>query len=139
MNRTNLKLVFSKGLNIPKKEVDAIVKFSKWVIIELGLKSDVIRMSFLKKDKMKGHISTGKFDDKTKHIFIRKEDRALIDVLRTIAHEMEHLKQHEEKWKTSSDNAFGIDWKKEDDAAQVAGRLIKMFVQKFEQQWLYKY
>lgn len=66
------------------------------------------------------------YEEEPKQIIVRGGGRALVDILRSITHELVHHKQKEEG-KIKKDNGDGVGGKLEDDASAGASEIIKMW------------
>lgn len=82
-------------------------------------------------------ITTGGYD-RGDNIYCRVEKRALIDCLRTIAHELVHLMQKEKGGFKIDEPVQNIGGPIEDEANAVAGQLIKKFTSGFDCKWVYQ-
>lgn len=119
---TELKLIIFKA-------------FIQYCVNELNIKSDITLFLLAKKNEF--NITTGGFDRNTNDIMARVEGRALIDVLRTIAHELVHLQQ-KELGKFDDDTIVqDIGGEIEDEANAVAGQLIKKFSKDTDSKFIY--
>lgn len=133
-----VKIIHSKDLEISDLDLKTIKKFIKFCIKPLGIKSDT-KIHLLKKNHDTKGISSGGFNPNDNTILSRFEGRALMDVLRTIAHELVHLSQKDNNELENSKDIPDIGGKIEDDANAKAGQLIKMFVKEHDAKWIYKY
>lgn len=119
---TNLKLVIIKS-------------FVQYSVDELNLKSEILLSLLPKKNQF--NITTGGFDRITNEVMARVEGRALIDVLRTIAHELVHLQQKELNKFDNNSVVQDIGGEIEDEANAVAGQLIKKFSKETDSKFIY--
>ena len=90
----SIKIFVGKNLGMPKDELAIISKFCKYCVQNLQLKDDY--KCYISSDRRKSRIKTTgicKYDDR--EIKVYGNNRALADILRSIAHEMFHLKQGE--------------------------------------------
>lgn len=89
----------------------------------LSVERNGLKVRFLetKTDK----ITTAAYLVTDKEIHVLVEDRALVDVLRSIAHEMVHYKQHINNELTNSSGATGSEH--ENEANAVAGVIMRNF------------
>lgn len=109
--------------NKTKKE-DTITNFVKFVRKELGLeKCPTIVLQNGRKDLK----TTANYDysKENKIIKVNSKNRALVDVLRSIAHEMVHHKQYEQGRLLVKPPDIGGDI--EDEANAKAGQFIKLY------------
>lgn len=80
-------------------------------------------------------ITTGGYNPTDKCVYAIFEGRQLADVLRTIAHELVHQKQDlQGKLKQQVPDIGGVI---EDTANAIAGRLVKMYVKKYDSKEIY--
>ena len=106
------------------KKKDTITEFVKFTIKELGIKSSptiVIQNG-------KGNLKTTASYDYTKEnkiLRVNAKNRLLVDILRSIAHELTHHKQFEDG--KLSVKPPDIGGPIEDESNAVAGQLIKKF------------
>jgi len=129
-----MKLRIHKSLNIEDNIVDVIKKFVVFCSKKLELKNPCI-IKLLPKNNNEG-ISTGGYLPTTYTTSVRYEDRAVVDVLRTIAHELTHHKQDEKGELVG--NIPNIGGVIEDTANAISGRLVKMFVDECDAKFIYK-
>ncbi len=90
----DIKIFVSKNLGMSKEELEIVSKFCKYCVQNLQLKDNY--KCYISSDRHKSRIKTTgvcKYDDR--EIKVYGNNRALADVLRSIAHEMFHLKQGE--------------------------------------------
>jgi hypothetical protein len=112
---------------LEKNKQEKITSFVKFVNDELGLKNcpKIILQNG------RGDLKTTanyNYSSDTKTIRVNSKNRALVDVMRSIAHEMVHHKQYEDgRLKVKPADIGG---EIEDEANAKAGQYIKMFAQK---------
>jgi len=102
-------------------------EFTKFVVKELGIKDAPTVAILSKRDGLK---TTASYDysKENKVVKIYGNNRLLVDVMRSIAHELTHHKQWEDgKLKVRPPDIGGPI---EDDANAKAGQFIKMFAKK---------
>ena len=90
----NIKIFVGKNIDLSKDDLKIISKFCRYCSQHLGLQDDY--KCYISSDRHKSRIKTTgicKYDDR--EIKVYGNHRALADVLRSIAHEMFHLKQGE--------------------------------------------
>ena len=90
----SIKIFVGKNLKMSNEELAIISKFCKYCSRNLQLSDDY--KCYISSDRHKSRIKTTgicKYDDR--EIKVYGNNRALADVLRSIAHEMFHLKQGE--------------------------------------------
>jgi hypothetical protein len=129
-----IKITYSKKLHylnpIKFKHISTFLKFCR---DELDITNDI--QVFLMRKENHLNITTGGYNTKDKCIYIIFEGRQIADVLRTIAHELVHQKQDlQEKLVGEIPDIGGVI---EDTANAIAGRLVKMYVKKFEAREIY--
>jgi hypothetical protein len=84
-------------------------------------------------------MSTGGFDVFTNHILAREYGRSLVDIMRSIAHELVHYKQKEAGKFKPGDDIPNIGGEIEDEANALCGQLVKMYVDEQNKKYLYTY
>lgn len=91
---------------------------------------------FHKDDKTKPkNITLASYDPSTNDIYVRADNRVLMDILRSFFHEMEHLREN---------NQEGINWELFDDihcdteynANKQAGIMCKVFAKENNAKWI---
>jgi len=109
------------------KKKDKISEFVKFVKIELNLEKCPVVILQNGRGELKTTASYNYLKD-PKIIRVNVKNRALVDVLRSIAHEMIHHKQYEQgRLKVQPPDIGG---EIEDEANSKAGQYIKMFSKK---------
>ncbi len=129
-----INISYSKKLHdlnpVKFKHISTFLKFCR---DELGITNDIRVFLLTKKNKLS--ITTGGYNPTDKCIYVIFEGRQVADVLRTIAHELVHQKQDlQEKIVGDIPDIGGVI---EDTANALAGRLVKMYVKKFEAKEIY--
>lgn len=112
-----------------------IKAFVNYIILKLGIKTDNFKINLLPKINDQ-NITTGAYDRVDK-VYARCEGRAIIDILRTIAHELVHMMQMERGDFTLDSKVQDVGGKIEDEANAVAGQLIKSFKNDYSCSWIY--
>lgn len=106
-----------------EKNIGFVNRFVEHCCGQLGLSGNVFVV--LHTNSVGFGKSAGSFDPNTKTIRVCINNRALADVLRTLAHELTHLKQH------TTINTFPEDDEElqpfEDEANLKAGRLVRFY------------
>lgn len=125
-----------KKINITESNLNVLKEFCVYCCDKLKYNND-IRIILLPKEHDQDGISTAAYDRINEIIYTRYGDRALVDVCRSIAHELAHGKQNQ-KGCLDSPNIPNIGGPIEDSANAIAGRLVKMFVQERNFKKLYK-
>jgi Zn-dependent peptidase ImmA (M78 family) len=123
-NQARVILKAEPGVSFPGPRLGLLKKFVPYCARALNLKRDYI--GFLTLDREKYDIrTTGYCDNKSGKFFVYCKDRAFVDVLRTIAHEMTHMSQYERDEFDHDDLHFSS--AAEDDANALAGELVNAF------------
>lgn len=104
-----------------------VTEFVKFVKDELGLEKCPVVILQNGRGELKTTANYN-YSNEKKIIRVNSKNRALVDVLRSIAHEMVHHKQFEEGRLKVKPADIGGDI--EDEANAKAGQFIKMFAQK---------
>lgn len=102
-----------------KKTIDSFVDFCK-SNLEVKQPCDI---KFV--DTPENGMTTGCFSPVDRSIKILSKNRALVDILRSIAHELVHAKQHEDGRLTIGSGADGSDI--ENEANSIAGVIMRKF------------
>jgi hypothetical protein len=129
---------YSKRLTLPdtkQKLIGLGVAFAvNYLKIDRNIKFNVY--FFHKDDKTKPKdITLACYNPSTNDIYVRADNRVLMDILRSFFHEMEHLREN---------NNEGIDWDKFDDihcdteynANKQAGIMCKVFAKENNAKWI---
>jgi len=109
------------------KQKEKLNEFSKFVRKELGIKNPPTISILNGRNELR---TTASYDymKEHKHIKVNGKNRALVDIMRSIAHEMTHHKQWEDgKLKVRPPDIGG---EIEDEANSKAGQFIKLFGKK---------
>ena len=124
-------------LDMPKEKLEIIKDFICFVRQKLGIQQRVyVSLKNGRDDTIRTTAAYSPMDDKNS---IRCNGRALIDILRSIAHEMVHNKQREAgKFKVGQE-VQNIGGKIEGEADAKAGRLIKDFTHNHGYDHVYDY
>jgi type IV secretory pathway VirD2 relaxase len=109
------------------KKKKALVEFAKFVKSELGIK-DMPTISLQNGRKELKTTASYDYTKENKIVKINAKNRALVDVMRSLAHELVHHKQWEDGRLEVRPADIGSP--EEDEANALAGRYIKMFAQK---------
>jgi hypothetical protein len=136
MGNIKIKAIKSIAESVSEDRKELLFNFVEYCAKELRLKGDV---SILLKGKAKlNGITTGAYNLIDKSICSRYEERAMVDVIRTIAHEMVHQSQDERGDLNGKTNIPDIGGPIEDEANAVAGQLIKKFVKEHDARFIYE-
>jgi hypothetical protein len=129
-----IKITYSKKLDdLNPAKFKHISTFLKFCRDELDITNDI--QVFLMRKENHLNITTGGYNPTDKCVYIIFQKRQIADVLRTIAHELVHQKQDlQEKIVGDIPDIGGVI---EDTANALAGRLVKMYVKKFEAREIY--
>jgi hypothetical protein len=129
-----IKISYSKKIHdLNPKKFKVMGRFLKFCKKELKITNDI--QIFLMNKKNHLNITTGGYNPKDKCVYAIYEGRQIADILRTIAHELVHQKQDlQGKIHGSIPDIGGII---EDTANAIAGRLIKMYVKKYNARYIY--
>lgn len=124
-----------KVKNINPLKFKILQLFTLYCLKTLNINEENIKLYLLPINNNQ-NMTTGGFNPNTKEICIRAEERSLPDILRTIAHEFTHYKQllngDIEKTIEEKGEIPDIGGKIEDQANLMSGRLVKLFVKKFD-------
>ena len=133
-----VKLTKLNEISRSDKDLDTILDFIKFVASKLELQGD-IHVCLVGSSDGHGGFSTGGFDVYSNKISIREYGRSLVDILRSLAHEMVHFRQKEMQKFTPGDEIPNIGGEIEDEANALCGQLVKMYVHEKDNKWLYTY
>ena len=131
-----MTIMISKGLNIDKQDQKLIFDFCDMCANALDLKQDY--QCYLSDDRKRSKIVTSAICDfSKKNIRIYCHQRALADILRSIAHEMYHLRQNELNLvpkKMKKHHVEPVEW----HANAAAGSLLSYFAQEVGRDKIYR-
>jgi hypothetical protein len=136
------ELKISAGLPLTPEGKKLITEFSAWCYKKLGL-STPCSIICCKKGEYPG-ISTGGYDPQNHNVISRLQDRHPLDVIRTIAHELVHLRQRELGYFDEQGNlkdgtrVQNIGGPVENEANAASGILVKQFADEFGA-WIYQF
>lgn len=122
--QNNVTIFKTKNVVLDSKYVHYIQDFVDFAAKSIGLKHPV-KVILAHKD-YSGITTTGAYDVKQFVIKATYEGRALVDIIRSIAHEMQHQKQDE--LGQIPENPQDIGGTLENEANIVPGILIKLYV-----------
>jgi len=129
-----IKILKRPSLQVPDEYLDYMLDFGEYITTKLPFKSEV-QIFLIKRNEREG-CSTGQFDPIENKVYVVTDDRALVDILRTEAHEMVHMKQHGmnqiDPAKYTDIGGFA-----EDEANVKAGNFIKMYVKERNKDEIY--
>jgi hypothetical protein len=99
--------------------------FVAWCVDKLDIQQELPRIRFQDAKEGPDQHRTGYYDDAEDVMWIYTGNRNMIDIMRTVAHELTHRKQHEDD-RVDGDQAYpGSPIEQEADA--VAGYLMKLY------------
>ena len=133
-----LKLTKLNEISLEEKDLDEVSDFCKFCIEKLGIEGDV-DICLTGKSKNEIGMSTGGFDIASNKILAREYGRSLVDILRSIAHELVHYRQKELGKFKPGDTIPNIGGEIEDEANSICGQLVKMYVDEQDKRYLYTY
>ena len=99
--------------------------FIKWCVKKLKIKQALPKIRFQDAKEGPDQHRTGYYDDNDDIMWIYTGNRNLIDIMRTVAHELAHRKQHEDNMVHGNQAYPGSPIEQEADA--VAGYLMKLY------------
>lgn len=112
-------------MKLTKENISIVRNFAIHCVKELGIKTKV-KIKFSKHQT--GMPTAGYFDPHECEIFVAVHNRAIADVMRTLAHELTHCKQKEDGIEFPSDDQ-GLQ-PLEDEANTMSGRLVRFYGRK---------
>ena len=92
-------------MKLTKENVQTITQFAKHCIRELGIKTSV-KITLSKRQT--GQATAGYYNPQDCTVFVAVHNRAIADIMRTLAHELTHCKQQED----------GIEFPNDDEGLQ---------------------
>lgn len=99
--------------------------FVAWCVDQLGIEQALPKIRFQDAKEGPDQHHTGYYNDGEDVMWIYTGNRNMIDIMRTVAHELTHRKQHEDN-RVNGDQAYpGSPIEQEADAA--AGYLMKLY------------
>jgi hypothetical protein len=120
-----------------KKDIDTVLDFTKFCAGKLSITGDINVILVGKGEKSGGGMSTGGYELDTRNILSREFGRSLVDMCRSIAHELVHQRQHEIGKFDTNDDIPNIGGEIEDEANALCGQLVKMYVTEKNARWMY--
>jgi len=133
---SRFSFMVEKGLHIDKKDLAIIKKFCDTAADAMGLEGNY--KCYLSDDrKISKIVTTAICDFSRSNIRIYCHQRGLADILRSIAHEMYHLRQHENGLvprNMKQHHLEPIEWQ----ANAAAGSLLSYFAQKVGKDKIYR-
>jgi hypothetical protein len=120
------KLVISSDLDMNPQKRELLAKFCVYCMDELGMDTTVDTVIYVENDRGNNGISTTAFyNPSNDDVKVYGRNRALVDICRSIAHEMVHMSQRVRGLLDRPTKDIG--GFHEDEANAVAGQIIKMF------------
>ena len=109
---------------VPEKE-QTVRDFIKWASEKLDLKGPLPDIEFSQDTDLAqdGH-HTGSYNHDQRKLWVYAKKRNLVDIFRTVAHELVHVKQHE----LGTVNSSGPGSPVEVEADKIAGYLMKIWL-----------
>jgi hypothetical protein len=99
--------------------------FIQWCVKKLKIKQELPQIRFQDAKEGPDQHRTGYYDDAQDVMWIYTGNRNMIDIMRTVAHELTHRKQHEDNMVHGDQSYPGSPIEQEADA--VAGYLMKLY------------
>lgn len=99
--------------------------FVRWCVDKLDIKQALPKIRFQDEKEGPDQHRTGYYDDAEDTMWIYTGNRNLIDIMRTVAHELAHRKQHEDNMVKGDQSYPGSPIEQQADA--VAGYLMKLY------------
>jgi hypothetical protein len=106
-----------------------LTHFSKWVCKKIDLEFNNFRIKFSDKKDTPDMTYTGKYNNDFNTLWVYTGNRNLVDIMRTLAHELVHRKQDTEDRVEGVQTGPGHPLEQEADV--VAGTLMKLYAKKF--------
>jgi len=122
------KILIDKEIKISQDELSSLTKFCIFAEQELKTTNDFTTVITADRDKW-GIKTTAYYNPDNNLICIYAENRHIIDVCRSIAHEMTHMMQHDLGLITGPVKDVG--GFHEDQANAKAGEIVKKFIYEF--------
>lgn len=112
-------------MKLSKENIEKMRQFARHCIKELGLKGHVkIRLS----TKQTGLATAGFYNPEDDTIYVAVKNRAMADVMRTMAHELTHCRQKQQGTEFPYDDESLQPL--EDEANTMSGRLVRFYGRK---------
>ncbi len=118
------KLIVSKDLGLDQEKLSILADFCRYCISELGIASPV-KMYVVSNRDAHGIKTTAYYDRSDATIKVYGKNRALVDICRSLCHELVHCSQDEKGELVGVIRDAGGEI--EDEANARAGELIKLF------------
>tara|TARA_R110001583_G_scaffold31899_3_gene108802 strand:+ start:1612 stop:2046 length:435 start_codon:yes stop_codon:yes gene_type:complete len=125
------RLYISKKMNLSPKKVALIGDFINFCVTKLPLKSQDLEIQLVDNRKNSGVTTTAYYAPGKNLVVVYCKNRAVVDVLRSVAHELTHMMQDEQGMLVGEiQDAGGFH---EDQANAKAGELIKLYAKSHPQ------
>lgn len=125
------KLHISKKLNLSPKKVSLMGDFINFCIDNLPLHSNSLNIHLVDNREKSGVTTTAYYAPGRNLIVVYCKNRAVVDILRSVAHELTHMMQDEQGMLVGNiQDAGGFH---EDQANAKAGELIKLYAKSHPQ------
>lgn len=129
-----IKVYKRPSQQLPDEYLDFIYDFADFITTKLPFESKVPIYLIAKGDRE--GCTTGQYDPAENKVYAVVPNRALVDILRTVAHEMTHMKQHQ-KGQIDPEKYTDIGGFAEGEANVKAGNFIKMYVKERGKERIY--
>ena len=108
-----------------REHQDQLRDFVRWCVDQLDIQEALPKIRFQDAKEGPDQHRTGYYDDNDDIMWVYTGNRNLIDIMRTVAHELVHRKQHEDNRVHGDQSYPGSPIEQEADA--VAGYLMKLY------------
>lgn len=135
-----VKLTLKKRNSVSRndKDINEIIDFIDFCRKKLSIQGN-LNVVLVGQGSGDQGMSTGGFDMETHEILAREYGRSLVDILRSLAHELVHYRQKEVGKIKNGDDIPNIGGEIEDEANSICGQLVKMYVEEKDKRYLYTY
>jgi hypothetical protein len=129
-NKNDVWTTIIENLNLDKDILDFFVEFITFTKKELEIELDTFLVYLIKIDEREkfGIPTSATYNPENNVIVVLAENRMFLDIARSIAHEMVHLRQNERGDLAELDKIPDIGGKIEDEANAMAGVIMKKFI-----------
>lgn len=133
--KSKCRIFMSKDIDYGQERKELFPHFVKYIIRAMSLTGDY--KVYIVSDRHRyGIKTTADYLDESKSMYVYAKDRSFIDVLRSIAHEFVHAKQHEVGLKF--DHYLHFDNDLEDEANSIAGEMVNAYTEVMGHDKLYE-
>lgn len=112
-------------MKLTKENIEKVKAFAKHCIKELGLKG---KIKIILSKHQTGMPTAGYFNPETCEVFVAVRNRAMADIMRTLAHELTHCRQQQQGVDFPHDDKELQPY--EDEANQKSGFLVRFYGRK---------